>query len=941
MTQRRTGIERIFVGDDGPLAAKVCEVLLPGAVEGLADLGDWLVVAPTRQAGRRLREELARRCAESESALLPPWVVTPAHFLRVESGGGDVATESLAVGVWVEVLLHELGRGEFASLFPVRPAPGDYGWALHTGTMLHRLRRALAEGGLLIADIPEAAGESIPEPARWRDLSSLEERYLARIQGLGARDPCQAQILACLDPELPPEVERILVAGVPDPAPILTRAWRHLSTRLPVDVLIHAPASDADLFDEWGRPRAEAWASEVLDIPDPEHRIILAGAEADQSRAAVDLVREVGGRGSVVGVPDRSVAPYLINELEEAGFQAFHPAPGAVSDHRVYRLLRAWRDLTARRDYHALRDFLRHADALRALMPADRMEAASLLEQLDRCRSEHLPATVEAVHRRARGRSDGTGPYPVVARVLDELAGWMEGFQRLPPADAVAAFLSRVYAGVELAPARPEDREFTAAAAEVRAALSELRDSRFESLGMPTDVAMELLLLRIRDAPTRPDPGPGDIELEGWLELPWNDAAQVVITGMNEGVVPESRCSDPFLPNTLRAQLGLRTVEERFARDAFLLRGLIESRRRDGRVMLIVGRSTRDGDVLRPSRLLFRCRDQDLPARAESLFAEPLRRSIRAHAGVSFPLRSAPPRGVEPTVNTLHVTAFRDYLGCPFRFYLRRVLGMEPLDDRKTEMDALDFGNLVHHALEQGIKRGAHLDGAEPMAGVLESIATGWALERYGSPLPLPVEIQLRAAVQRLGAAARIQQELVRQGWETVATEHRLEATIGGIRVVGKIDRIDRRLDTGLLRVLDYKTSERVEPPRKAHLRDGRREAQPYAVGSAAGKTVTWTNLQLPLYRMLLEHEGHFTGPMELAYFNLPRAVQESGVLTWDDFDEEAFASAMHCASGVIADVAAQRFWPPAERVEYDDFAGLFTGEPSLCFVPPDAGARA
>ena len=178
MTQRRTGIERIFVGNDGPLAAKVCRVLLPGAVDGLADLGTWLVVAPTRQAGRRLREELARRCAESESALLPPLVVTPAHFLRAESGGGDVATESLAVGVWVEVL-HALGRGEFLSLFPARPAPGDYGWALHTGAMLHRLRRALAEAGLLIADVPEAAGEPIPEPARWRDLRSLEERYLA------------------------------------------------------------------------------------------------------------------------------------------------------------------------------------------------------------------------------------------------------------------------------------------------------------------------------------------------------------------------------------------------------------------------------------------------------------------------------------------------------------------------------------------------------------------------------------------------------------------------------------------------------------------------------------------------------------------------------------------------------------------------------------------
>ena len=48
----------------------------------------------------------------------------------------------------------------------------------------------------------------------------------------------------------------------------------------------------------------------------------------------------------------------------------------------------------------------------------------------------------------------------------------------------------------------------------------------------------------------------------------------------------------------------------------------------------------------------------------------------------------------------LSVTAFRDYLRCPFRFYLARVLGMRAVDAAKTEMDALDFGDLCHGALE-------------------------------------------------------------------------------------------------------------------------------------------------------------------------------------------------------------------------------------------------
>jgi ATP-dependent helicase/nuclease subunit B len=170
-----------------------------------------------------------------------------------------------------------------------------------------------------------------------------------------------------------------------------------------------------------------------------------------------------------------------------------------------------------------------------------------------------------------------------------------------------------------------------------------------------------------------------------------------------------------------------------------------------------------------------------------------------------------------------------------------------------------------------------------------------------------------------------------------VAKEHRLEAIIGGIRVIGKIDRIDRHRDSGRLRVIDYKTSERAVTPAKAHLAGANREVPVYARIDAGGKPATWINLQLPLYRMLLEAEGHFTGPMELAYFNLPRAVRETGVSPWDTWDDALFESAVQCALGVIADVSARRFWPPAPRVQYDEFAGLFVGDPALCFVPPDA----
>ena len=53
-------VERYFLGWDAPVTAKVREFLLPLQLSGPVDLGKDLIVVPTRQAGRRLREVLAK-----------------------------------------------------------------------------------------------------------------------------------------------------------------------------------------------------------------------------------------------------------------------------------------------------------------------------------------------------------------------------------------------------------------------------------------------------------------------------------------------------------------------------------------------------------------------------------------------------------------------------------------------------------------------------------------------------------------------------------------------------------------------------------------------------------------------------------------------------------------------------------------------------------------
>ena len=67
-----------------------------------------------------------------------------------------------------------------------------------------------------------------------------------------------------------------------------------------------------------------------------------------------------------------------------------------------------------------------------------------------------------------------------------------------------------------------------------------------------------------------------------------------------------------FLPDALRTRLGLSDNRSRLARDAYRLTTVLHSK---DSVRLIAGRRTAEGDPLRPSRLMFRVPEEQLPTR--------------------------------------------------------------------------------------------------------------------------------------------------------------------------------------------------------------------------------------------------------------------------------------------------------------------------------------
>jgi ATP-dependent helicase/nuclease subunit B len=253
-------------------------------------------------------------------------------------------------------------------------------------------------------------------------------------------------------------------------------------------------------------------------------------------------------------------------------------------------------------------------------------------------------------------------------------------------------------------------------------------------------------------------------------------------------------------------------------------------------------------------------------------------------------------------VTEISVTAFRSYLACPYRFYLRHVLKLESLDDAAEELGPDRFGTLLHEVLKQlgddSIRAETNVDTIQHF---LHDALNQYVTAHYGSDHLPALAVQIAQARTRLDALAQWQANRTKEGWEIVHVE-----TAGGkqpacldlgrgvsMTLRGRIDRIDCR--DGHWAILDYKTGDTAKTPQETHI-----------------KSQAWVDLQLPLY-IKLARTLDIAGPMQLGYIALPKEAAKVGALM-ADWDDNMLSSAERRAIEVAQSIYHQEFWPPADK---------------------------
>ena len=893
-------LARHFHGWSTPALPAAVEILAQGwNGPGPLDLRGCRILVPTRHAGRRLRAELARTAAARGTAVLSGAIVTPEHLVPLPP---ETAPDALVLALLARRLLDR--HAALPALFPNPACDWTFACALGFAAQLQDVRRQLAEADRAAADLPAIVPDE--EKDRWADIAKIEKELLQDLAKLRLKDPLQARRETARQPPADLSCSRVISLFVPDLSPLATRLLQSLSASCEIQVHVLAPASEADRFDAWGRPIPDRWESATLPIPENQIHVFDQAPDETATLAAGVAEADRAQRALAVCTPDPDNARALARRLQIEGLPLFLPNGVPLSATAPGRLLAAWLTLLRQPSCAATAAFLRHPDAQDFLRVRLGLEhAGDLLADLDACQTKHLPATFEDLLHFAAA-------FPLLLRALEELRTRFE--------TPLPEFLADLYDCRNPSAAAAPDPLF-AEAATALAALVQATDDSARRLRLDRQEALDLLQSALPREQVFPKPDPAaPREALGWLEVQWETAPALLLADMREGVVPETRIGDAFLPDSLRIRAGLPGNRDAFARDLYLARALLASRPPGG-VRFLYSRRAANQDPQLPSRVLLACPDDELPARVAYLFDRPALRAPRAAAPDRPVLKLAPPACPPDRIPTaLSVTAFSAYLACPFRFYLSRILRMQSADDSARELDPPGFGSLAHAALAL-LKKHPLLDDGDALDGLLLAELDRLAKRQFGPRPPLAILVQLDSLRQRLRAAATVHAASVRDGWRIIAAEEQFEAELDGMLLRARLDRIDRHTD-GRIRILDYKTTDAGLSPRDTHYQPRKK---------------AWIDLQLPLYRYLFE-QMHPRAAISVGYFNLPKAATETRIEMFDldTRDGDLYPPALAAARAVIAGIRAGRFWPPAELpADHDDFALLFAGGGDLIQEPP------
>jgi hypothetical protein len=306
------------------------------------------------------------------------------------------------------------------------------------------------------------------------------------------------------------------------------------------------------------------------------------------------------------------------------------------------------------------------------------------------------------------------------------------------------------------------------------------------------------------------------LQIMGMLESRNLDFETVVITSVNEGILPSGKSNNSFIPFDLKVHFGLPTYKEKDAVYTYHFYRLLQRAKH-----IYILHSTEPDDALgggERSRLIDQLltdenRRADIIETHASPKVEPtLKRVeiIEKDAGLLELIKAHAATGFSPTSLT-------DYIRTPMDFYKRNLLGIDDVLEVEETVAANTFGTIVHDTLENLYRPfiGDYLteEGLLSAKGDVKRLVKHHFTKSYGDgDISKGKNLIAYHVIEKyIENFLALEIEQVRQHQiRIIGLEEKLETVLEipeldfPVRLKGKLDRIDE-VD-GVLRIIDYKT---------------------------------------------------------------------------------------------------------------------------------------
>jgi len=902
--------KRTFIQEARPVLECLLDHLWGDSPEAVPDLSDTALLLPTRNVGRRVREALAIRAAKVGRAILSPAVLTPGSlFPSLRAGESPTSTSELTLvaaqairSQSAETLLAAFGQSDTRNL------PEH----LDLARFFLETRRDLSESLLDYKTVCKSPG--VGDRDRWNALARIDQQYRQFLNDCSKEDPDDFAERCAREPKTYFPWSKIVVAATPDLPERVAVFLRQLAQTHPVEILILAADAPAEAFDDAGRPTPSWFGQASIEMDEDFLHVSRDVHEANQ-RVAERLAHHPEARcAAACGVGQPVTGTALAFELKSQGIPAHDPAGSPFSHSRAGHFFRHFCGVLFGEEISDLMAWMRDPFVAEWVVAAgESMDREDWIREFDEWMENILPNSISDFFATLHAGNTRSRIFPMTA-ALRQTARRCANLFALLERKELRPLLSRVEAEEGVS-------EFAESLSRIRSMAEVLfgNESLREVGHWAVDQAMRFPVYSER--PSRA------IDVLGWLELLWEESPWLQIPDFHDEAIPGALPSHPLPTEGLRETLGMPGRKNRDARDAYIFRSLLHLRKKGGRVDIHSPKKDLEGRVVAPSRLLYFTPEDNLPSRVRHLTREP---------APAPPIDPAPPITINPGsheavqkwlegLDRVHVTSFASWIRCPFSFYLERVLGLKSVEPDRLEMTPQLFGTAVHEVLRQmdGSDDEVEWSDQEAVEAAGRALLDRWFYRQFGKNPGLLLELQREGLARRINAALGLRRTARAEGWRPLLIEWNFREeellTIDGIPLSGQIDLVEERDNE--LRIVDYKTKDKAEGPREAHLVNLARKlnftpSQILPLDCDPG--MGWANLQLPLYAAAL-HRKYPDHKIRVAYGALPRAVTESALIEWEDFREELEEEAVQAATRVMEIWRQDGFWPPTRAFERAD----------------------